>query len=42
MTVAGRDGAGRLGQESAELNGMVKYIIVVSFISLAQNNSVTT
>ena len=49
MTVAGRDGAGRLGQESAELNGMVKYIIVIhisfkpSFtVSLAQNNSVTT
>ena len=50
MTVAGRDGAGRLGQESEELNGMVKIIFIhttCSFepsftVSLAQNISVTT
>ena len=48
VTVAGRDGTGRLGQESAELNGMVKIIVIhTSFkpsftVSLAQNISVTT
>ena len=32
VTVAGRDGAGRLGQESEELNGMVKIIVIhISF-----------
>ena len=32
VTVAGRDGAGRLGQESEELNITLKGIISISFL----------
>ena len=29
VTVAGRDGAGRLGQESEEINGVIKLMLLL-------------